>query len=143
MIYFMFKKTIYLIYFFISIIYTQNTVFDNSYGFVTIECDSANIPIYIDGDLIGHTPINRPIPLIVGNHYIDVKPLSISNPFSQRGQINSSKNIYIFNNDTVKFILNPYSLQMRSEKLIKERLYTSYIGLALGLLSILQLWVIS
>ena len=57
MIYFMLKKAIYSIYFFGAISLSQGSIFDEPYGFVSIESDSINIPIYIDGDLIGHTPI--------------------------------------------------------------------------------------
>ena len=139
----MLKKAIYSTYFFGAISLSQGSIFDEPYGFVSIESDSINIPIYIDGDLVGHTPINKPIPLIVGNHYIDIKPLSISRPFIQRAQIDESKNIYVFRNDTVSIIINPFSFQMRSERMIKERIYTGYIGVGLGLLMIWQLWIIA
>ena len=143
MIYFMLKKAIYSIYFFGAITLSQSSVIDEPYGFVSIESDSINIPIFIDGNLIGHTPIKKPIPLIVGNHYIDIKPLSVSRPFMQGGQTDESKNIYIFRNDTVSIIINPFVFQMRSEKMIKERIYTSYIGAGLGLLMIWQLWIVA
>ena len=55
----------------------------------------------------------------------------------------TSKNIYIFNNDTVSIIINPYLLRKENEKMIKERLYSGYVGLMLGLLSLWQLWIIS
>ena len=139
----MIKKTIYCIFFFGAISLSQNSIFDEPYGFVSIESDSINFPIYIDGDLIGHTPIKRPIPLIVGNHYIDIKPLSISRPFIQEGQTDGSKSIYIFKNDTVNIIINPFAFQMRSKKMIKERIYARYIGAGLGLLMILQLWIVA
>jgi len=139
----MLKKAIYSIYFFGAISLSQGSIFDESYGFVSIESDSINIPIYIDGDLIGHTPIKKPIPLIVGNHYIDIKPLSISRPFIQEGQTDGSKSIYIFKNDTVNIIINPFAFQMRSKKMIKERIYARYIGAALALLMILQLWIVA
>ena len=143
MIYFMLKIAIYTAYLFKALALAQISVFDDPYGFVAIKSDSVNIPVYIDGDLIGHTPINEAIPLIAGSHYIDIKPLSISNPFSQQGPINDSKHIYIFSDDTANVVLNPYKLQLRSERLVKEQLYTSYIGLGLGLLTIWQLWIIT
>ena len=139
----MIKKTIYSIFFFGAISLSQNSIFDEPYGFVSIESDSINIPVYIDGNLIGHTPINNPTPLIVGNHYIDIKPLSISRPFIQEGQTDGSKSIYIFKNDTVNIIINPFAFQMRSKKMIKERIYVRYIGAALALLMILQLWIVA
>ena len=143
MIYFMLKKAIYSMYFFGAISLSQASIFDEPYGFVSIESDSINIPVYIDGNLIGHTPINNPIPLIVGNHYIDIKPISISRPFMQGGQPDRSKNIYVFRNDTVSVIINPFSFQMRSERMIKEHIYTGYIGVGLGLLMIWQLWIVA
>ena len=143
MIYFMLKKAIYSTYFFGAISLSQVSIFDEPYGFLSIESDSINIPIYIDGDLIGHTPIKNPIPLIVGNHYIDIKPLSISMPFIQGAQTDESKNIYIFKNDTVSIVINPLAFEMRSERMIKERIYTGYIGVGLGLLMIWQLWIVA
>ena len=110
MIYFMFKITIYSVCFIGTMALSQRTVFDDPYGFLKITSDSSNVPVYIDGNLIGHTPIDKTIPLIVGNHYIDIKPLSISNPFSQHGPLRSSKNIYVFRNDTAHVILNQYDL---------------------------------
>ena len=139
----MLKKAIYSTYFFGAISLSQGSIFDEPYGFVSIESDSINIPIYIDGDLMGHTPIKKPIPLITGNHYIDIKPISISRPFMQVGQTDRSKNIYVFRNDTVSIIINPFTFQMRSERMIKERIYTGYIGAGLGLLMIWQLWIVA
>ena len=143
MIYFMLKKAIYSTYFFGAISLSQGSIFDEPYGFVSIESDSINIPIYIDGDLIGHTPIKKPIPLIVGNHYIDIKPLSISRPFIQGAQTDESKNIYIFKNDTVTVVINPFAFEMRSKKMISELIYTRYIGAWLGLLMVWQLWIVA
>ena len=139
----MLRITLYLVFMLTAKVHMQASVFDEPYGFASIKSDSINIPIYVDGDLIGHTPIKSPIPLAVGNHYIDIKPLSISNPFSQKGSVSSSNNIYIFNNDTVSIIINPYLLRKENEKIIKEKLYSGYIGLMLGLLSLWQLWIIS
>ena len=139
----MLKKVIYSLYFFGAISLSQGSIFDEPYGFVSIESDSINIPIYIDGDLIGHTPIKKAIPLIVGNHYIDIKPLSISRPFIQGAQTDESKNIYIFKNDTVSIVINPFAFEMRSKKMIKERIYSLYIGAWLGLLMVWQLWIVA
>ena len=139
----MLKKTIYLAFLIVTLANSQNSIFDEPYGYVSIESDSINIPIYIDGDLIGHTPIQKPEPLIIGSHYIDIKPITISNPFAQQGEVSSSKNIYVFKNDTISIVINPYLLRKESERVLKERRYSGYIGIALGLLTLLQLWIIS
>ena len=89
----MLKKILYLTFLIVTLANSQSSIFDEPYGYVSIESDSINIPIYIDGDLIGHTPIQKPVPLIIGSHYIDIKPISISNPFTQQGALSSSKNI--------------------------------------------------
>ena len=81
--------------------------------------------------------------MIVGNHYIDIKPLSISRPFIQIAQTDESKNIYIFKNDTVSIVINPFAFEMRSKKMIKERIYSRYIGAWLGLLMVWQLWIVA
>jgi len=139
----MLKKILYLTFLIVTLANSQSSIFDEPYGYVSIESDSINIPIYIDGDLIGHTPIQKPVPLIIGSHYVDIKPISISKPFMQQGALSSSKNIYVFKNDTISIVINPYLLRKESERVIKERRYSSYIGLALGLLTLLQLWIIS
>ena len=139
----MLKNILYLVLLIATVVNSQDSIFDEPYGYVSIESDSINIPIYIDGDLIGHTPIQKPIPLIIGSHYIDIKPISISNPFAQLSAVNSSKNIYVFKNDTVTIAINPYLLRKENEKFIKEKRYSGYIGLTLGLLTLWQLWIIS
>tara|TARA_Y100000766_G_scaffold127402_1_gene109480 strand:+ start:364 stop:783 length:420 start_codon:yes stop_codon:yes gene_type:complete len=139
----MLKKITYLTFLIVTLANSQNSIFDEPYGFVSIESDSINIPIYIDGDLIGHTPIQKPVPLIIGSHYIDIKPISISNPFTQHGAVSNSKNIYVFKNDTISIVINPYLLRKEDERVIKEKRYSGYIGLGLGLLTLLQLWIIS
>ena len=139
----MLEKIIYLTFLIVTLANSQNSIFDEPYGFVSIESDSINIPIYIDGDLIGHTPIQKPVPLIIGSHYIDIKPISISNPFTQQGAVNNSKNVYVFKNDTISIVINPYLLRKEDERVIKEKRYSGYIGLGLGLLTLLQLWIIS
>ena len=45
MIYFMLKKAIYSTYFFGAISLSQGAIFNEPYGFVSIESDSINIPI--------------------------------------------------------------------------------------------------
>ena len=143
MIYLKIKKSIYILLLSMKIIYGQSSVFEDDIGYIIISSDSSYVPIYIDGSLIGHTPIAKPIPLITGNHFISIHPLSISRPFRQYGPNDSMKKIYIINSDTVKVHLNTYLLNQESKKRMQENKYKGYIGIVLSTLVVWQFWILS
>tara|TARA_Y100000746_G_C15449495_1_gene426464 strand:+ start:739 stop:1125 length:387 start_codon:yes stop_codon:yes gene_type:complete len=126
-----------------KVIFSQSSIFDDDIGYIAISADSSYVPIYIDGTLIGHTPFDQPIPLIAGNHFISIHPLSVSRPFRQYGPNDSMKNIYIINSDTVKVHLNTYLLNQESKKRTQEDKYTRYISIGLSALVVWQFWILS
>ena len=64
------------------------------------------MPIYVDGTLIGHTPITSPIPVFEGIHRVSHYPPSIKDPFITYGEIKDEKKIFVLGGDTVKVHLN-------------------------------------
>ena len=48
----------------------QSSVFESEPGYIYVTSDSSTVPIYVDGNLVGHTPIKKPIPVIQGVHFI-------------------------------------------------------------------------
>ena len=64
------------------------------------------VPIYVDGVLVGHTPIEKPIPVLQGTHEVSHQPPSIRDPFIQYGKIKDMRQIYVFSGDTVNVFVN-------------------------------------
>ena len=73
MIYSKMKKSITSLFLSIIMVYSQSKVFDEDIGYINITSDSSHVTIYIDGSLVGHTPLKNPIPLISGNHFIGIQ----------------------------------------------------------------------
>ncbi|MED5433300.1 MAG: hypothetical protein VYB52_00465 [Candidatus Neomarinimicrobiota bacterium] len=137
------KKSIISLFLSIFMVYSQSSFFEEDIGYINITSDSSHVPIYVDGSLVGHTPIKKPIPLIPGNHFISIHPLSISKPFLQYGPNDSMKHIYIINNDTINLHLNTFLLHQESIRRTKEDFYSRYINIGLSILVIWQFLILS
>ena len=48
---------------YVSISYAQSEIFQTNPGYIVVESDTSSVPIYVDGVLMGHTPLNNPIPV--------------------------------------------------------------------------------
>ena len=143
MIYSNMKKSIISLFLSIVMVYSQSSFFEEDIGYINITSDSSHVPVYVDGSLVGHTPIKKPIPLIPGNHFISIHPLSISKPFRQYGPKDSMKQIYIINNDTINLYLNTFLLHQESVRRTKEDFYSRYINIGLCILVIWQFLILS
>ena len=128
---------------YLSISYGQSQVFESNPGYIIIESDTSAVPIYVDGILMGHTPIKNPIPVLQGTHSISHHPPSLKDPFIQYGLIDGMKQVYVFSDDTVRVYLNTMILDKELKRVKSEYLYTNYIGIGLIFLLIWQLWIIS
>ena len=60
-----------------SLLSGQVSPFEDNVGYIVITSDTSNIPIFIDGTLIGHTPLEKPIPVLPGNHQVGIHPISV------------------------------------------------------------------
>ena len=127
----------------LSISYGQSQVFESNPGYIIIESDTSAVPIYVDGILMGHTPIKNPIPVLQGTHSISHQPPSLKDPFIQYGLIDGMKQVYVFSDDTVRVYLNTMILDKELKRVKSEYRYTNYIGIGLIFLLIWQLWIIS
>ena len=96
-----------------SLLSGQVSPFEDNVGYIVITSDTSNIPIFIDGTLIGHTPLEKPIPVLPGNHKIGIHPISVTDPFTQYGPDKTKKNIYVIQGDTNRVHLNSFLLHQQ------------------------------
>jgi len=121
----------------------QINIFSENPGFIHVKSDTTAVPIYINGNLIGHTPIYKPIPVLVGIHYISSHPPSIRDPFLQYANTDEMKQVFVMSGDTVEVLLDTYLLTNRLNQMKKDYYFTNYVGIGISLLVIWQLWILS
>ena len=126
-----------------SLLFSQSSVFESDPGYIYVTADSSTVPIYLDGNLMGHTPIANPIPVIEGVHFIGFHPPSFKDPFLSYGKIESDKQIFVLSGDTVRVSFNTFLIDKNLEKIKKEYQLTNYIGIGMISLFLWQLWIIS
>ena len=121
----------------------QTDIFSENPGFIYVKSDTSAVPIYINGNLIGHTPIYKPIPVLEGIHHISSHPPSIRDPFLQYANTEEMKQVFVMSGDTVEVLLDTYLLTNRLNQMKKDYYFTNYVGTALSLLVVWQLWILS
>ena len=126
-----------------SLLSGQVSPFEYNVGYIVITTDTSNIPIFIDGTLIGHTPLEKPIPVLPGNHQVGIHPISVNDPFTQYGPDKTKKNIYVIQGDTNRVHLNSFFLDQQLIHQKKESLYSKYINITLSMLLIWQMLILS
>jgi hypothetical protein len=126
-----------------SLLSGQVSPFEDNVGYIVITSDTSNIPIFIDGTLIGHTPLEKPIPVLPGNHKVGIHPISVNDPFTKYGPDKTKKNIYVIQGDTNRVHLNSFLLHQQLIHQKKESLYSKYINIALSMLLIWQMLILS
>ena len=126
-----------------SLLSGQVSPFESNVGYIVITSDTSNIPIFIDGTLIGHTPLEKPIPVLPGNHKVGIHPISVNDPFTQYGPDKTKKNIYVIQGDTNRVHLNSFFLDQQLIHQKKESLYSKYINITLSMLLIWQMLILS
>ena len=126
-----------------SLLSGQVTPFEDNVGYILITSDTSNIPIFIDGTLIGHTPLEKPIPVLPGNHKLGIHPISVTDPFTQYGPDKTKKNIYVIQGDTNRVYLNSFLLDQQLIHQKKDSLYSKYINITLSILLIWQMLILS
>jgi hypothetical protein len=127
----------------IGLVIGQGEVFDSEPGYIKIIADTTTVPIYINGGLIGHTPLENPIPVYEGIHHVTHHPPSISDPFIQYAKANGVKQIFVLSGDTVMVRLNTHILENRVSRSRKEYHRTNTIGVVLSMLVVFQLWILA
>ena len=138
----MFKKSI-ILFLLLKCLSAQSSIFQTDPGYIKISSDTTMIPIYIDGVLVGHTPIEKPIPVLQGTHEVSHQPPSIRDPFIQYGKIKDMRQIYVFSGDTVNVFVNTDLLEKSLENVKKEYRNTNYIGIGLSFMLLIQLWLLT
>lgn len=126
-----------------SLLCGQVSPFEDNMGYILITSDTSNIPIFIDGTLVGHTPLEKPIPVLPGNHKVGIHPISVTDPFTQYGSDKTKKNIYVIQGDTNRVHLNSFLLHQQLIHQKKESLYSKFINITLSMLLIWQMLILS
>jgi len=121
----------------------QTDIFSENPGFIYVRSDTTAVPIYINGNLIGHTPIYKPIPVLEGIHHISSHPPSIRDPFLQYANTKEMKQVFVMSGDTVEVLLDTYLLTNRLNQIKKDYYFTNYVGIAISLLVVWQLWILA
>ena len=121
----------------------QSSVFESEPGYIYVTSDSSTVPIYVDGNLVGHTPIKKPIPVIQGVHFIGFHPTTFKDPFLSYGNIESDKQFFVLSGDTVRISFNTFLIDENLKKTKIEYKITNYIGIGMITLFLCQLWIIS
>ena len=121
----------------------QTDIFSENPGFIYVKSDTSAVPIYINGNLIGHTPIYKPIPVLEGIHHISSHPPSIRDPFLQYANTEEMKQVFVMSGDTVEVLLDTYLLTNRLNQMKKDYYFTNYVVIGISLLVIWQLWILS
>ena len=121
----------------------QTDIFSENPGFIYVKSDTSAVPIYINGNLIGHTPIYKPIPVLEGIHHISSHPPSIRDPFLQYANTEEMKQVFVMSGDTIEVLLDTYLLTNRLNQIKKDYYFTNYVGVGISLLVVWQLWILS
>ncbi|MDG2397884.1 MAG: hypothetical protein P8M59_01075 [Candidatus Marinimicrobia bacterium] len=137
------NKWIILILTLLNTLPAQTNPFEGNTGYINISADTIGVPIFIDGSLIGHSPLENPIPVLPGFHHITHHPPSIQDPFIQYAQTKDVKQIYVMGGDTVIVHLETYLLAQQLSQIKKEYHLKNYIGISMSFLLLWQLWIIA
>ena len=121
----------------------QTDIFSENPGFIYVKSDTSAVPIYINGNLIGHTHIYKPIPVLECIHHISSHPPSIRDPFLQYANTEEIKQVFVMSGDTVEVLLDTYLLTNRLNQIKKGYYFTNYVGVGISLLVVWQLWILS
>jgi len=127
----------------LKLLNAQINIFSENPGYIHVKSDTTAVPIYINGNLIGHTPIYKPIPVLEGIHHISSYPPSIRDPFLQYANTDEMKQVFVMSGDTVEVLLDTYLLTNRLNQMKKDYYFTNYVGIGISLLVIWQLWILS
>ena len=127
----------------VSSVFGQDKIFETNPGYIVVTSDTATVPVYVDGILVGHTPIENPIPVLQGPLTVSHHPPSIRDPFLQYGLIEEMKQVYVFSEDTVRVYLNTLVLNEELRRAKLDYRYTNYVGMGLIFIMIWQLFIIS
>ena len=127
----------------VTITFCQSIPFDSEPAYILITADTTTVPIYVDGTLIGYTPIGSPIPVLEGIHRISHYPPSIKDPFITYGEIKDEKKIFVLGGDTVKVHLNTILFSEQLKQAQQGYKITKYAGIGLSMIFLWQLWILS
>ncbi len=141
-----------IIIFTLSMSAGQEIVWPDNPGPVTalsILCDTKNIPIYIDGEPVGISPLSGPIQVAPGWHQVSYFPSSVTvhheSPSAKRKMndiINLARqDVLVEKGKTVKVVLSYRSIEYDVEMYQRKFESSKWVGFAIMILTMtLFLW---
>lgn len=111
-----------------------------SLSYLIIVTDTSHVPIYIDGVLMGYSPLKEPVPVPAGFHTISFLPGSVQNIYQdQLGGV--VKQVYIAPADTQTVFLETVTYRQELLKWRTDRQRSTVVGLTMGLLALVLIWI--
>ncbi|MFQ6678304.1 MAG: hypothetical protein ACE5D0_08280 [Fidelibacterota bacterium] len=109
-------------------------------GYILPTCDSLGVSLFVDGILIGKSPVNQPVPVLAGFHEVGYAPPQIKDAYVKQQLYHAIKKVYVPIGDTVKVALY-FDNEYTQFKAIKtENKITLYIGTVMSIMALFLLW---
>ncbi len=112
-------------------------------SYLLIYSDTDNVPVYIDGTLLGETPFLKPVPVLPGYHRISNIPHSMEGLYSSISKTTSVKQVYLVQGDTVSVFIDT---SIQSQEILRQkraRDITIYTGLGIVLTFVVLLGLLT
>ncbi len=109
-------------------------------GYIIPTCDSLGVSLFVDGVLIGKSPIQHPVPVLAGFHEVGYAPPQINDVYVKKQLYQAIKKVYVPIGDTVKVALY-FDNEYTQFKAIKtEHKITLYIGSIMSIMALFLIW---
>ncbi len=102
-------------------------------GFILPTCDSLGVALFVDGVLIGYSPILHPVPVLAGFHEIGYAPPEIRNEYVKSRLHHAIKKVYVPIGDTVNVALSFDHEYTQFKTLRTEHRIAQYVGMLMAL----------
>lgn len=138
------RSLIFFIYFIVNtVIFASGSdsvnVIDET-GYIRPTCDSLGIALFVDGVMIGYSPIRHPVPVLAGFHEIGYAPPEIRDEYVKARLHHAIKKVYVPIGDTVDVALSFDHEYTQFKTVRTEHKISQYIGIMMTIAAIYLLW---
>lgn len=138
------QSLIFFIYFIVNtVIFASGSdsvnVIDET-GYIRPTCDSLGIALFVDGVMIGYSPIRHPVPVLAGFHEIGYAPPEIRDEYVKARLLHAIKKVYVPIGDTVDVALSFDHEYTQFKTVRTEHKISQYIGIMMTIAAIYLLW---
>lgn len=138
------QSLIFFIYFIVNtVIFASGSdsvnVIDET-GYIRPTCDSLGIALFVDGVMIGYSPIRHPVPVLAGFHEIGYAPPEIRDEYVKARLHYAIKKVYVPIGDTVDVALSFDHEYTQFKTVRTEHKISQYIGIMMTIAAIYLLW---